>query len=138
MSSNSRGPFRAGEQTMRARRTLAPGQKGTKKLLRQYGAQLVCVRYRYDSERRLRFTTVELIIEQAPWTPRSLRFSGAMLVGVGVAAKEVELQRQVKQAGGKWNPVERLWEMPYGRAITLGLKDRIEKRRISNRLYQGL
>jgi hypothetical protein len=51
---------------MRARRTLAPGQKGAKKLLRQYGAQLVCVRYRYDAERRLRFTTVELIIEQSP------------------------------------------------------------------------
>jgi hypothetical protein len=51
---------------MRARRTLAPGQKGTKKLLREYGAQLVCVRYRYDAERRLRFTTVELIVEQSP------------------------------------------------------------------------
>ncbi len=117
---------------MRARCTLAPGQKGTKKLLRQYGAQLVCVRYRDDAERRLRFTTVELIIEQVPWTPRSLWFAGVTLVGVRVAAKEVELQRQVKQAGGRWNPVERVWEMPYGRAITQGLKDRIEKRRVSN------
>ena len=44
---------------MRARRTLRPGQRGTKKLLRQYGSQLVCVRYRYDAERYLRFKTVE-------------------------------------------------------------------------------
>jgi hypothetical protein len=50
---------------MRARRTLTPGQKGTKKLFRQYGSQLVCVRYRDDAERCLRFKTVERIIEQA-------------------------------------------------------------------------
>jgi hypothetical protein len=53
-------------------------------------------------------------------------------VGVRVGPKEVELQRQVKQAGGRWNPTERVWEMPYGRAIALGLKDRIEKRGVSN------
>jgi len=43
---------------MRVRRTLAPDQKGTKKLLRPYDSQLVCARYRDDAERRLRFTTV--------------------------------------------------------------------------------
>jgi hypothetical protein len=110
---------------MRVRRTLTPGQKGTKKLLRQYGSQLVCVRYRYDVERRLRFKTVELIIEQVPWSPTSTRIAGTTLVGVRVGAKEVELQRQVKQAGGRWNPTERVWEMPYGRGIALGLKGRI-------------
>jgi hypothetical protein len=116
---------------MRARRTLTPGQKGTKKLLRQYGSQLVCVRYRYDTERCLRFKTVELIVEQAPWSPPT-RIAGATLVGVRVGAKEVELQRQVKQAGGRWNPAERVWEMPYSRAMALGLKNRIEKLRVSN------
>jgi hypothetical protein len=72
---------------MRARRTLTPGQKGTKKLLRQYGSQLVCVRYRYGAERRLRFKTVELIIEQAPWSPTPTRIAGATLVGVRVGVK---------------------------------------------------
>jgi hypothetical protein len=117
---------------MRARRTLAPGQKGTKKLLRQYDAQLVCVRYRYDAERRLRFTTVELIIEQSPWSPAPARVADGTLVGVRVGVSEVALQRQVKQTGGKWNPVARVWEMPYSRAMALGLEERIEKRRISN------
>jgi hypothetical protein len=117
---------------MRARRTLRPGQKGTKKLLRQYGPQLVCIRYRYDAERRLRFKTVELIIEQAPWSPPATRIDGTPLVGVRVSAKEVALQRRVKQAGGRWNPAERVWEMLYSRAMALGLKDRIEKRRVSN------
>jgi hypothetical protein len=111
---------------------LTPGQKGTKKLLRQYGSQLVCVRYRYDAERRLRFKTVELIIEQAPWSPTPMRIADTTLVGVRVGAKEVALQRQVKQAGGRWNPAERVWEMSYSRAMALGLNDRIEKLRISN------
>jgi hypothetical protein len=116
---------------MRARRTLAPGQKGTKKLLREYGAQLVCVRYRYDAERRLRFTTVELIVEQSPWLPLPARIADGTVVGVRVGVNEVALQRRIKQTGGKWNPVARVWEMPYSQAMALGLEDRIEKRRIA-------
>jgi hypothetical protein len=43
---------------MQARKTLRPGQDGTKSLLDKYGEQLLCVRYRYDDERYLRHTTV--------------------------------------------------------------------------------
>jgi hypothetical protein len=46
--------------------------------------------------------------------------------------KAVELQRQVKQTGGRWNPAERVWEMPYGRAVALGLKAHTEKLRVFN------
>jgi hypothetical protein len=55
---------------VQARLKLKPGQNGTKKLLARFGERLVCVRYRYDEARRQRFTTVELIVAQAPWTPR--------------------------------------------------------------------
>ena len=85
---------------MRALRTLAPGQQGTKKLLRQYGTQLVRVRYRDDADRGLRCATVELIIAQAPWSPMLTRIADATLVGVRVGARETELQRVVKRAGG--------------------------------------
>ena len=44
---------------MQARQTLTPSQKGTKKFLERYGKQLICVRYRYDDQRRKRFTTVD-------------------------------------------------------------------------------
>jgi hypothetical protein len=117
---------------MRARRSLAPGQKGTKKLLRQYGAQLVCVRYRDDTEHRLRCTSVERIIEQALWLPAPTRTAGATLVGVRVDANEVALQREVKHADGRWNPAARVWEVPYNRATALGLNDRLEMRRVAN------
>jgi hypothetical protein len=50
---------------MQARQTLSPGQKGTKKFLERYGKQLICVRYRYDDQRRKRFTTIEIIVEES-------------------------------------------------------------------------
>jgi hypothetical protein len=65
VSSSSRASFRARRRTMRARRILVPGQKGTKKLLRHCDSQLVCVQYRYNAKSRLRFPMVEPIIEQA-------------------------------------------------------------------------
>jgi hypothetical protein len=53
---------------MEARATLRPGQKGTKKLVTRFGDRLICVRYRYDTTRRKRFTTVELIVDESDWT----------------------------------------------------------------------
>jgi len=52
-----------------ARVTLIPGRNGTKKLLRQYGDRLLRVRYRYDSATGRRQKTVELLVEDVPWTP---------------------------------------------------------------------
>ena len=52
---------------MRARLKLNPGQRGTKKLLTQYGNRLVCARYRYDAKQKKRFKTVELIVEEIAW-----------------------------------------------------------------------
>ena len=115
---------------MHATRKLIPGQKGTKKHLARYGAQLVCVRYRYDAKQRRRCTTVELIIEESSWTPPLIE--PETLVGVRIAFQEVELQRKVKQAGGKWNPTRRVWEMRKDRAIELSLDDRIEVLKVSD------
>lgn len=38
--------------------TLLPGQKGTRQLVKVYGDQLVCVRYRDDKARQKRLKTV--------------------------------------------------------------------------------
>ena len=48
------------------KKSLRPGQNGTKKLAAQYGDRLVCVRYREDSEHKRRITTVELIVDERP------------------------------------------------------------------------
>ena len=76
-----------------------PGQSGTKKLLARYGDRLICVRYRYDEERKKRFKTIELIIEETEWTPKRKAFKDGDIVGVKIGIEEKELQSKVKRAG---------------------------------------
>ena len=113
-------------------RKLAPGQKGTKKLHEQFGDRLLCLRYRYDDQLQKRFKTVELIVEETAWTPPARLLAANTIVGVRVELAEVELQRKVRQAGGKWNPARRLWEIRYDQAVKLVLKGRIEKPKVSD------
>ncbi len=105
---------------MRTSVKLQPGQRGTKRWLALYGDQLFCVRYRYHRERRKRYTTVELIVAEAAWTPK---VPANTIVGVRVAWGEADLARQVKAAGGTWNRTRSLWELPYGQIVALQLLD---------------
>lgn len=104
---------------MRTSVKLRPGQRGTKRWVAQYGDQLLAVRYRYDRTRHKRYTTVELIVAEARWAPATT------LVGVRVAWDENELRRQVKAAGGRWDPARRVWDLPYGQIRALSLLHRI-------------
>ena len=87
------------------------------------------LRYRYEAERLLQFTTVELIIEQArgrrprEWLVRHWSAS------VWVRTRWRNDRSNKTEVSG--SPA-RVWELPYSRAKALGLEDRIEKRRISN------
>ena len=111
--------------TMRTRLTLQPGQDGAKQMQAQYGDRLVCVRYRYDERRQKRFKTVELIVEESDWAPQTgQRIEGA-LVWVRVALPEVEVRRQVKRAGGRWDPHRGMWALRYEQVVALGLSERI-------------
>jgi hypothetical protein len=117
---------------MLSTRKVPPGQKGTKKLHAQYGDRLLCVRYRYDRQQQKRMKTIELIIEESPWTPPRAPISASTIVGIRIAFEEVELQRQVKQAGGKWNRERRLWDICYDQAVALNLTDCIERAAMPN------
>ncbi|HUL31135.1 MAG TPA: hypothetical protein VLZ03_11845 [Thermodesulfobacteriota bacterium] len=46
---------------MKSRLNLKPGQKGTKKLVGEYGKSLLYGRYRYDETRGVRLKTVEIV-----------------------------------------------------------------------------
>jgi hypothetical protein len=90
---------------METRLTLKPGQKGTKRFVARYGDQLVRVRYRYDPERNVRYTAVELIVDQVAWAPER-KSPGTLdqmdLVRVKVYYREAEMRAQVWSAGGRW------------------------------------
>ena len=83
---------------MQTRLKLKPGQRGTKKLQMQCGNKLMAVRYRYDAQKKKRYKTVEIIVEEIPWSPQPRRDA---LVAVRVNWGEADLARQVKRAGGK-------------------------------------
>jgi hypothetical protein len=112
---------------METRLTLAPGQNGTRKLLARYGARLVCVRYRYDAEQRVRYKTVELIVDTTPWVPRQRkpRRDPLDMVAVRIAYSESELRERVKRAGGIWRPRHRLWEVDWKTVREPGLQARV-------------
>ncbi len=82
-SARATPPRRSRESsTPRVRLHLKPGQKGTKQLLAQYGDRLICVRYRYDAQRKKRFKTVELLVAERDWQPPWLRFGPDQIVGL--------------------------------------------------------
>ena len=117
---------------MQTRAKLLPGQDGTKKLLKEYGDRLVCVRYRYNPELKKRYKTVELIIDESPWIPTS---AGALkkkdkletLIAVQVGYDERSVRTIIKNAGGKWQPHDKVWLLPNRKVIELGLQKRIVK-----------
>lgn len=109
------------------KKTLMAGQPGTKKWLKKYGDALACVRYKYDTDKKRKIITVELVVENEPWEIDHNRIPANKRIGLRVQYGEVHIQRLIKAAGGKWNPNTKLWELPYKEAVALGLENRIAK-----------
>jgi hypothetical protein len=111
---------------MRTRLKLQPGMRGTKKLVTKYGNRLVCVRYRYDEAHGKRYKTVELIEEEVDWVPPAASaIAPERIVAVQVAYGETDVRQQVKAAGGRWNSVQKVWELRYDQVLRLGLTERL-------------
>jgi hypothetical protein len=51
------------------------------------------------------------------------------MVEVRVEYGEINLGKQVKVAGGKWNRKKRVWELPAQIAVELGLESRIVRKK---------
>jgi hypothetical protein len=110
---------------MHTNTTIQPGQRGAKQFVAQYGDRLVCVRYRSDQQRRKRFKTIELIVDEWPWEPLSSRTPTDRMVVVKVGFSEKALRQRVKESGGIWNPDRQVWKLRHDRAVALGLRDRM-------------
>lgn len=109
---------------MQIKATMKPGQNGTKRFLREYGDQLICVRYRYDKHRQKRITTVELVVDEQDWVPGVI-FPRDRLVNVRIGYGEKELREKVKQSGGYWDAERKAWRLAFNRVLALGLERRI-------------
>jgi len=102
---------------------LKPGQKGTRRLVEQYGESLLCVRYRYDEKRGIRLKTVEIVVEEKLLsTPR---FKDEDVVPVSVSFDEMEFRDQLHKMHAKWDPQLKVWHVPYRLIRGTALEQRI-------------
>ena len=70
-------------------------------------------------------TTIELMVEQQDLQPRETFIPKNKIVQVKINYGEVDLARQVKSLGGRWNRDKKVWELAYGGVQALGLAKRI-------------
>jgi len=119
---------------MQTRLTLRPDDPGTKKLLAEHGDRLLRVRYVYDADARKRYKTIELIVEERFWmpsVPTSIQQNAsphpqqAGTCAVQIGYDEKDLQRKAREAGGRWNPQRRWWEISKSDVQRLGLSGRV-------------
>lgn len=102
--------------------TFRPGEKGTKKLVRDWGQRLLCVRYRYNPVRRTRLKTIELVVAEAAWRKREEQeFS------VAIRSWESALRNSIVAAGGKWDRGNGVWLLTRRKVVRLGLESRAKK-----------
>ena len=118
--SPSSTPRRSLKSTLRVTKTLEPDQPGAVRLTQKYGDALLCVRYRQDALGLMRYTTVELIVDEAQISAKSKR-----VVGVKIDFAEEKLRARVRSAGARWDKEARLWRMPLAVAVALDLIHRI-------------
>jgi len=110
---------------LRTRLTLKPGRAGTHDLVEKYGEQLVCVRYRYDDELGIRYKTVELIVDEKPWKPRSAQYRPTDLVHVQIEPHESQLRSALKLLGGRYHASSDTWLIAHAALTALRLTHRI-------------
>jgi len=102
-----------------------------------HGDRLICARYRYDSKRKKSTTTVELVESENDWLQNKNKKPSNKIVQVRIAYGEIHLGRLVKAAGGKWNRNKKVWELPYGEVLDLGLEQRLTLRNCRHPTPEG-
>ena len=122
---------------MTTKRTLCPGQPGSKKWVRKYGNKLVCVRYKYDSQLYQKMITVELVEEKTKWLKNENYIPKNKIVDLKIEYGEIDLAMKVKSFGGKWNKAKKVWELSYEAAKSLGLEKRIVHKKNTIRKGDG-
>ena len=92
---------------MKTRLILKSGQPGTKRLVKKYGEALLCVRFKYDAEKRQRLKTVELVVERTEWTPPP-RYSPNSPVFLRIEATDMPMRLRAKRGRRPMEPREKV------------------------------
>ena len=107
---------------MQVTKKLAPHQPGAKKLAQRFGEQLLCVRYRQDTEAGRRYTTVELVVDEGPMPTDKRRSS---FVYLRIAFDDLAMRQAIRKHGGTWDNNRRLWRMHQDGVLALQLQNQV-------------
>lgn len=116
---------------MKTLKTMKPGTKGTARFVREWGDNLVAVRYREDAQRKKVFTTIEVIVDERERISQPMHrhqeFANQRLAVVAISLKyeETELRQKLKNHGARWSQQLRLWLIRYEHVVALGIRERI-------------
>lgn len=106
-------------QHSRVRKTLWPPQAGTKRWRAQFGAELVCVRYRQSGDGRYRFTTLEFVVDHGPVQGRdsARRLTAQLCVG----RYSMRWRQALLAAGARWDETLGVWRLSREMARAVGV-----------------
>ncbi|MCB1843945.1 MAG: hypothetical protein KDI09_13360 [Halioglobus sp.] len=110
-------------------RTLKPGQPGTRRFQACWGDKLVAVRYRRSANTV--YTTIEIIVDEREQPRPGVSLNAvhadrrAAMVAVRIAYEEHVLRNAAKRNHARWDKTHKVWLMPRGTAVALGLQDRV-------------
>jgi len=109
---------------MKTRLSLKPGQRGTGRLSAQYGDRPVCVRCRYEEEKKRRFRTAELTAEESDREPevaeKAVHETTPLMACVRVRRGERVPEGKLGEAGGHRDRNRQLRIIPHEKVSELG------------------
>ncbi len=101
-------------------KTIKPHQRGAIKLARAHGENLLCVRYRENTEGTERLTTVELVIDRVVIQKRE-----DPIVLFKIRPEEHQLRRLAQSKGATYHGKNGMWRLKRSEVIRMGMKARI-------------
>lgn len=104
----------------RVAKKIKPSQRGSIKIARNYGSELLCVRYRENLDGTERLTTVELVVERVMIQKRD-----DPIVSFKIKPEEVELRRLAQSKGATYDGKNQMWNLVRTEVLRMGLRSRI-------------
>lgn len=109
---------------MKVVKTIRAGEAGSQRFLRQYGENLIAVRYRKSTQHDTLLTTIELIVDTREANARN-NTNPKRWVAIQIDYEEFDLRNAIKKHGGRWSATENVWLLEYAQAVILNITSRI-------------
>ena len=104
----------------RVAKKIKTSQRGAIKIARNYGSELLCVRYRENPDGTERLTTVELVVERVMIQKRD-----DPIVSFKIKQEEVDLRRLAQSKGATYDGKSQMWNLVRSEVLRMCLRSRI-------------